>query len=312
MTHSAGYKQSHKVSRRSLVSLSVYNVGQQKCTPGYQWGPGVRDHYLIHYVLSGKGEYRIRRAEANRRDGADSGTPAEKKAGGAQTAGPAGKSAELRFALSAGDLFLVRPDTEILYRADGEDPWEYQWVGFAGADAASMLDATEFTPERPVLRRVPYGGELSRCLREISEAFGNSFCSSVEMTGRLCLALSLLMRPASSSPEENAERANVRTACSYIDSHFAYNISIESVAAYAGVSRSTLYRQFIAALGQSPKRYLDAFRIRRACLLLTETGLSVSAISNSVGFQSPLYFSKAFRKMMNLSPGEYRSREKSR
>lgn len=308
MTRSAGYKQSHKVSHRSLVSLSVYNVGQQKCTPGYQWGPGVRDHYLIHYVRSGKGEYRIRRAETVDRSGAD---PAG--AGSRSGAGPAGKAAELRFTLSAGDLFLVRPDTEILYRADDRDPWEYQWVGFAGADAASMLEAAEFSPDCPVLRAVPYGGELSRRLREISEAFGNSFRSSVEMTGRLCLALSLLIPPASSaSSGENAERANVRTACSYIDSHFAYNISIEAVAAYASVSRSTLYRQFMTALGQSPKRYLDTFRIRRACLLLTETELSVSAISNSVGFQSPLYFSKAFRKMMNLSPGEYRSREKSR
>ena len=42
------YKNSYKVSEKELVSLSVYNVGFQKCDPLYQWGPGIRDHYLIH------------------------------------------------------------------------------------------------------------------------------------------------------------------------------------------------------------------------------------------------------------------------
>ena len=42
------YKNSYKVTEKELVSLSVYNVGFQKCDALYQWGPGIRDHYLIH------------------------------------------------------------------------------------------------------------------------------------------------------------------------------------------------------------------------------------------------------------------------
>ena len=51
------FKNSYKVKEKETVSLSVYNVGFQKCEPRYQWGPGVRDHYLIHYIVSGKGIY---------------------------------------------------------------------------------------------------------------------------------------------------------------------------------------------------------------------------------------------------------------
>ena len=47
------YKNSYKVSERELVSLSDYNVGFQKCDPLYQWGPGIRDHYMIHYIIYG-------------------------------------------------------------------------------------------------------------------------------------------------------------------------------------------------------------------------------------------------------------------
>lgn len=32
-------------------------MGYQRCAPLYQWGPGIRDHYLIHYVVSGRGYY---------------------------------------------------------------------------------------------------------------------------------------------------------------------------------------------------------------------------------------------------------------
>mgnify|MGYP002771762948 CR=1 FL=1 len=53
------YKNSYKVTEKELVSLSVYNVGFQRCDSLYQWGPGIRDHYLIHYIISGKGFYQI-------------------------------------------------------------------------------------------------------------------------------------------------------------------------------------------------------------------------------------------------------------
>ena len=53
------YKNSYKVTEKELVSLSVYNVGFQRCDSLYQWGPGIRDHYLIHYIISGKGFYKI-------------------------------------------------------------------------------------------------------------------------------------------------------------------------------------------------------------------------------------------------------------
>ena len=104
------FKSSNKVKERSVVSLSVYNVGNQKCTPGYEWGPGIRDHYLIHYVSSGKGTYTVH---------------------------------GITYELEAGDAFLVRPNTEISYRADNKEPWTYYWVGFAGTGSVSPAQMRE-------------------------------------------------------------------------------------------------------------------------------------------------------------------------
>ena len=49
------FKHSFKAAQREELSLTVYNTGFQKCPPGYGWGPGVRDHYLLHYIVSGRG-----------------------------------------------------------------------------------------------------------------------------------------------------------------------------------------------------------------------------------------------------------------
>ena len=73
------------------------------------------------------------------------------------------------------------------------------------------------------------------------------------------------------------------------------------------MSRSTLYRQFLHCLGQSPKQYLEDFRMHRACLLLRETSLSVGAVSTSLGYSNQLYFSRAFRRHTGQTPTEYRS-----
>ncbi len=77
-------------------------------------GTGIRDHYLIHYVISGKRHIR------------------------SQQRNP--------FSFSAEDAFLVYPNTEIIYRADAKTPWEYAWVVFTGSDAATILQATDFFP----------------------------------------------------------------------------------------------------------------------------------------------------------------------
>lgn len=156
------YKNSYIVKEKELVSLSVYNVGFQSCDSLYQWGPGIRDHYLIHYIISGKGRYTVN--------------------GSVHT-------------LTPGDAFLVYPNTEVIYQADAEDPWEYTWVGFTGSDAATILRATDFTKAHPYIHSVSNGNEIKRQLMHIYDARGTEFENALEMTGRLYTTLALLSVP---------------------------------------------------------------------------------------------------------------------
>lgn len=269
------YKNSYKATEKELVSLSVYNVGNQKCNPLYQWGPGIRNHYLIHYIISGKGTYTVN-----------------------------GKT----HLLEAGDCFLVFPNTEVIYQAYEQEPWEYVWVGFAGSDAEMILKATDFTKEKPYLRKIPYGQDICRQILHIYDARGNEFEHAVEMTGRLYTTLAIFMHASNKNVTQNTLNSYVQKGIEYISSNYSYPITIEDIATYVGLSRSHLFRSFESVLKISPKEYLTSFRIKQACYLLEHSDLSITAIANSVGFDNSLYFSKTFHKIKGVSPKIYRNK----
>lgn len=271
------YKNSYKATEKKLVSLSVYNVGYQRCDSGYQWGPGIRDHYLIHYVISGQGIYQVNNAIHH---------------------------------LKAGDSFLIYPNTESIYRADPGDPWEYAWVGFTGSDAAAILQATDFTKEKPYIRETVNGDEIKRQLMHIYDARGNKFEHAVEMTGRLYTTLALFLHGAQKTETPNSANTYVQKSIEYISANYSYPITVEDIAAYVGLSRSHLFRSFENVMKQSPKEYLTDFRMKQACYLLEHSNLSITAIANSVGFDNGLYFSRTFHKKRGMAPKEYRQKLK--
>lgn len=271
----ASYKHSYKTGENLLNSLSVYNVGYQKCDPEYQWGPGVRDHYCIHHILSGSGCY---------------------------CTGNVSKH------LEEGDTFILYPGVELRYQADADKPWEYAWAGFMGADAASLIRNTEFSRETPYILqgRIPTE-KIRDGLERIYNAKGNTYEAAVAMTGEMYSLLAVFMHYAEHEEKEKAiQLTYAEKAESYIETNYSYPITVEEIASYVGISRSHLFRSFQNYMNRSPKEYLTEYRIKQACRLLRETNLSVSAIAYSVGFENNLYFSKAFRKQKGESPSEYR------
>ena len=127
------------------------------------------------------------------------------------------------------------------------------------------------------------------------------------MTGELYSLLAVFMHYSQRKEQEkDVQLTYVEKAESYIGTNYSYPITVEDIAAYVGISRSHLFRSFQNYMRKSPKEYLTEYRIKQACHLLKETGLSVSAIAYSVGFENNLYFSKAFKKQKGMSPSEYR------
>lgn len=268
-------KLSYKIGRQELAAMSVYNCGSQRCTPGYQWGPGLRDHYLIHYIISGSGTY--------------------------HTEG-------ITRTVHAGEAFLVFPSTIISYVADEKTPWHYCWVGFSGIDAPLLLKKTPFTRENPIIT-AQNGDAIQKAFKKIWIARGYSFKDRTNMTGALYSALSLFIDHEQDAQSPSARYFN--RAVDYIKgNYFFYSLSVEQIADILGITRSYLYTVFKDVCGLSPKEYITTYRINQACILLVQSEMTITSISYSIGFEDNLYFSKVFHKHMGLSPSAYR-REKN-
>lgn len=256
------------------VGMNIYNSGYQQCSGGHSWGPAVRDYYLIHLVVSGKGIYTVGSEE---------------------------------YLIEAGSAFIIKPQTRVSYCADENDPWEYCWVGFNGADASRLVDLTAFEEDNPVIKfSEDDARQLKKCILSLYTNFGTSAEQETMTVSKLFEMFSLIMKAAPQKhAESSAARVYVKNAIKYIQRNFSSNIDVADIAAHIGLSRSHLYRIFMGSLSLSPNEYLTQYRINQACLLLRTSGLSVGEIASSVGFEDQLYFSRVFKKIKGVPPSHY-------
>ena len=91
--------------------------GCSRTEPLHCFGPAMKPHYLIHYVLNGRGIFKMEGEE---------------------------------YPLEAGCGFLIEPGQMSFYQADEKDPWMYIWVGFAGERAEEYVKSMGISPRHPV------------------------------------------------------------------------------------------------------------------------------------------------------------------
>lgn len=91
MTHS------EIVIDQSYGGLNPVQFGHENCGHGHFFGPAVRTHWLLHYIVSGFGTFEYK--------------------GVSHKVGP-------------GEIFVIPPYVETYYEADLENPWSYIWIGF--------------------------------------------------------------------------------------------------------------------------------------------------------------------------------------
>jgi AraC family transcriptional regulator len=105
---------------------------------------------------------------------------------------------------------------------------------------------------------------------------------------------------------DGLSRARTRRLIEYIDHHLDGDLSIQAIAAEVGLSPLYLARSFRLAMGQAPHRYVVGRRIDRAQRLLRETQASIAEIAAATGFSSHSHLSQWFRRIVGVSPAEYR------
>jgi AraC family transcriptional regulator len=111
-------------------------------------------------------------------------------------------------------------------------------------------------------------------------------------------------------PSRKLAAWHVRRITAYVDANLAEPIKIAELADLVGVSLGYFHRAFQATLGKTPLEFINARRVQRAMQSLQRDDTPVTAVALKVGFASPGYFSRVFRRYAKLSPSQYRSRSR--
>ena len=166
----------HVFRDERFIDLNLYQFGWERTAPLHSYGPHARNHYLFHYVISGKGTL-----FAN----------------------------EQVYEITAGHGFLVVPGQITTYRADEQEPWEYTWIEFDGLRAQESLRLAGISGMEPVY--TPSGRAAGEKLcQQMMYIVNNGNAEPIHLIGHGFLFLSQLVE----SSVTNAPRTSAASGTS--------------------------------------------------------------------------------------------------
>lgn len=256
--------------------LNVDHYGAEMCEGNYSFGPTLRDNFVLHFIVDGKGKFTID-----------------------------GQTTEL----GVGDMFILPKGKVTFYQADSKHPWTYLWVGFSGSKAENILSKTQLleqyfchsTLKSKVLDQIVKLTQFrDQKLDDVTE---------LQLIAELYKLLAYLIEESPSKAVSDGSiliQNYIRQTKKIIHSQYGTSLKVGEIADKLNLNRSYLYKIFKEETGYAIKDYIVQVRMEKSADLLTNTTFHISEVANAVGFTDGLTFSKAFKKYFNQSPSNYR------
>jgi AraC-like DNA-binding protein len=263
------------------VGQTTWRCGQRHSHPFPGSHPFEDEGYILHFVLGGELQHRVR-----------------------------GRT----FIARRNDAVLVRAVDGVEYSNENPKPVRFYWLLFHGKhipeifadlDAESEplfqgVDRTRmvrlFRETIRVLAREPRGFEA-----ELSAILGSTLAT-----------LYAVRPPEFPLPETRTDLAKlsepVRHAIRTLTHFYTEPLPVKALSGPVGLSVPYFQRLFRRETGFTPLQYLNHYRIEQAKVLLAETNDSVETIARQVGIPNGKYFARIFRQINGSSPREHRAR----
>lgn len=256
--------------------------GRSECQPLHYYGPGTKPYFIIHFVLHGKGIFKIGNAS---------------------------------YSLSRGDVFLIEPNQMVFYQADQIDPWAYVWVGIDGENCRQLLQSIGLS--HPIVVRSLSSRVLSEIELILEKMNTQPEMNELMKNGQLLTILGFIqsdnyvedVRSLSAFEHPLTNQSKYVEMCiAIIKERYTEDLSVNNLALELSINRAYLSQLFKKQVGMSLKEYINDFRISMCQELLYSTSWSIEEIAREVGFNSLSYFSKVFKKKYGISPSHYRKK----
>ena len=209
--------------------------------------------------------------------------------------------------VSTGHMVLYKPEEIQKYVYYLEDNPEVFWIHFTGSDVKNILAYHGISLDEHVF----YCGVLpdyKALFRKIIQELQLCRYGYEDYIASLFNDILLLVdrqqheqKKATGNVQEQIERA-----AAYFNENYNTKISIDDYAESLHISTNWFIHNFKQYAGMSPAQYILSLRMVNAQSLLERTTYNIKEISEIVGYENPLYFSRVFKKEIGKSPAQYR------
>ncbi|HMA14640.1 MAG: AraC family transcriptional regulator [Bacteroidota bacterium] len=209
----------------------------------------------------------------------------------------------------AGSLVAVNPD-ELHDGEPSDDGYAYRMLYPSVALVQSIADELGDRPagfpafSQPVMQDAEAAARLSE-----AHALMEGGADRLAVDQAFAAALGLLVRRHSRSDARGRrlgrEAAPIRRARQVVDDFFMQDLTLEELAAAAGLSRFYFLRSFRREVGVTPHAYLTGRRIAAAKAML-DGNQPLSEVALACGFYDQSHFTRAFKGATGVTPGQYR------
>ena len=262
------------------VPLRINNCGYYRVhtTPVIETPhPEGRNDYQLLYIAAGKGEFYF-------------------------------KGSKEPTIVTKGNMILFRPGEPQVYYYYAVDKTEVYWVHFTGWKVEEYLERYELPHDENVFYTgvsPDYPWIYNQMIRELQ-------LQRVNHEDMISLYMHHIFITINRYIKERRETKNdtindIERAAHYFKDNYNKQISIEQYAAEHLMSVNWFIHSFKSVMKMSPMQYIISLRIAMAKGYLENSAKNIAEISNEVGYENALYFSRIFRKYVGLSPSGYRS-----
>ena len=211
------------------------------------------------------------------------------------------------YVLRPGQAFCIPRFRSHYYYADEKEPWSILWVHFAGTDADfyPLADCRIITfTSAHATNRMSFLFDLLFRVLEGTYTLGNFIYISQVLA---LLLAEIYVREK--KEDTDVRNKHVTDMVRYMYTHISEEISLEKLCGQVKLSKSYVNSIFYKCTGHSPVDFLIRIRMREACKLLRMSDAYIYEVARSVGYQDQYYFSRVFKKVVGVSPKEYRENE---
>ena len=215
----------------------------------------------------------------------------------------------VRHEIKPGDLFLLYPGQPHTYWYINDGKVQNYWVHFTGYAAHSLVEMFRSHSHEQNPQIISVGKYLE------NNAFFNGIIDELAMKNpgfqMMCvghfmqLAATLIRQMQDTKKTARCNQAIV-DSIKYIRENYPEKILVTDLAKMASMNVKRFVEEFRNYTGILPKQYIVMFRIEQAIGLITSQDVSMSEAAEMVGFDNQMYFSRIFKKHMNMSPSQYK------